>query len=221
VSVNIEGRYQYLSALERHWYKPLANLFRDVFPFYVPPQVETIDTWDRADSESLRDFRERMTDWADSVSFRDTWLMDAAMQTMEFFSRLPRPVSTLDSPRRFWWYLGDGTTFLIFSPDLDKEIWLPPEHGGESWDEFAEKVTRKFTGQLSEYRSKVVRRYGLEKTDMPRDAAWTVLYQSRQKSIAELAADLSGPYKDKPQTVKKAIQRFSRGIGLTLSHHGR
>jgi hypothetical protein len=213
---NMHGRYAYLEALGLYCPEMMATLRRDVYPLYIPPSGITtvgpmLDAYIRIEcDQSMALLREKLAYWADHFYVRDSWLLDAVMTTMRWAHRNEQIMNCWDA----WLYMDEGIP--LFNPHLDGGMWLPYEYGGrESWEAFSGRITSDLARQLNEYRSVVNQRYGVASTQTKAHAHWTALFQ-RGQSAASIAQNLSARYANPTEAVKRAIYRFSSGIGLTL-----
>ena len=218
---SLTGRYEYLSAISKNWPEVLKVLQRDVFPDYLGSLAATtisisqtldppMDRWKRIEkSQDLEDLKEKMRYWAIHHQFRDDWLMDAAVQTMRWWSE------SKAAPRYIWLYTEtDAPRFCQTTPL--PETWFPQNaNGGETWDSFSGRLLKDMRRQLNLYRSTVIKYYGIDKGNLPRDARWTVLFQKGQ-TASQISRELPRANKEPIQTVSKAVKRFARSIGLTL-----
>ena len=206
----------YLEALDLYWPEMLAALRRDVYPLYTPPPGiaqlgPMLDAYIRVEHDpSMVSFRERLMYWAEHFHVRNPWLLDAALTTMYWASRMEQVSNCWDA----WLYFAEGIP--VFRPHLDSEIWVPQEHGGrESWEQFSARFTSDLARQLSEYRYAMSQRYGIASTQTRTHAHWTVLFQKGDSAVT-IARSLSIRYTNPVETVKRAITRFASGIDLTL-----
>jgi len=228
--INLRGRSAYIYALEKKWPETLTTLRDRIGPIYEPKwhvydgdkKIGILESWDRlTKDEERKELYAKLKEWAQEFFIKDEWLLDAALDTL--FHGDPRTtIASGTGPKQYHWNYYSRGFHGLFEPALERNVWYPPEHGWqEDWDAFRSRMSKQFNRQLSEYRKFVMGRLvGGGDEQHARDATWAVLYNKGVRAI-DIAAqtDLIG-YKDSEDAVFKAIQRFARGIDLTLRKRG-
>ncbi|MEO8097869.1 MAG: hypothetical protein ABI811_09220 [Acidobacteriota bacterium] len=82
-------------------------------------------------------------------------------------------------------------------------------------------MQRDFTKELTLYKQTITARLGVGRHDrIKQEAEWTVRWQ-KGESIVQIANAVDiGTQADPEQAIYRAIQRFAKGIGLTLRKKG-
>jgi len=218
---NIPGRFAYLKALNRLRPEVLQKLRDDVAPKYADlwtdvPEFQSntigLDRMSRLVSleDEMRTPRSMsiLSGWAREFKVRDKWIFDAAVNTIIWNY-------SYSSVKRRWFWLPPDSPNPPFSPTIRDE-WYP----SEPWGKFKERIGAQINSQLAQYRSDCKKRNNTSKPELKRDAEWTVRYQ-RGERAKDIAAELSRRYEQPAQAVYRAIDRFAKEIGLTLSSRRR
>jgi hypothetical protein len=141
----------------------------------------------------------------------DTWLMDAALQTVAFavLRKRVRP--------REWVYYPPELVWPIFVPKLRRSRWLGIDV--EPWPSFRSRVRVQFAEQLNRYRLTIQSMSVSEEVlwAEQRAATWLARYVGGA-SWDEMAAELvkSKPLGAPKSTVRNYSIRLAERIGLTL-----
>ncbi len=177
-----------------------------------------IESWEKLQTDTERTgLLPALQAWADRFRITDSWILEAALDTLSIFS--PRQPGGID--REWAWRYNTRGFHPNFKPTLETNVWYPPEHGWqESWDAFKDRMESQFSTQLASYRRMVESKFGIGKEMMVRDAEWTVRYQKGESAIeiAESAALIG--YADPEQAIFKAISKFATSISLRLRRRG-
>jgi hypothetical protein len=228
--ISLEARAAYFRALNEFWPGLLEALLRDVMPLYEPRRlpgdawaiiIETREIIQRdAECKALLDATEA---WAHRFRITETWILDAALDTIMAYSPKVRAPDDPWHEKPHWRY-----TIRVphppFSPKLDNAAWYPKQYRrypwSEDWDVFKERMESQFASQLAEYRRMVETTFAIGRDLMDRDAEWTARWQKGEavNSITDTAG-LTG-YSDPEQAVFRAIKAFSTLIGLNRRLRG-
>jgi hypothetical protein len=220
---NSEARQVYLKALQIEWPEVLSALHRDVFPRLLELWTQRLHDAPGLFAEMYEQFIEAMGDreldlglkaWATTFSIKDQWMLDNARITMYMYG------ATWRDPQLKWtgWIQSPPKHLGLITPFEIKisAIWIPPKYGGQrTWEVFSDQLRSDFNEALNKYRKAQSVHYGVLKDNVDRDARWTVRYQ-RGISTTRISKELPSAYGDPAQTVRRAIERFARDIGLTL-----
>ena len=80
----------------------------------------------------------KLLNWADSFKIRDTWLLDAALYTMNQKHIRWEDEVPYVYPWDNWLYIGSGPHVLHLKTEAQE--WLPLMYGGkESWEQFSSR----------------------------------------------------------------------------------
>ena len=187
----------------------LDDLRRTVLPRYPGGATDKLESSDRL-------FQEALENWADKHYLSESWITQHAEMTLAAWS-----VSPSTAEHQEWGAFTGGAEWIRFS---DAEVRAPtpppwhPQH--ERWNDYRRRVGNWFRDALVEYRSKIEElaiAKGLERAPskrgiMPdRDFAWLVRWQVLGWSYSRI-----GGVHHKPTTVRKALQRTAKQIGLRL-----
>jgi hypothetical protein len=231
----ITARQAYFKALLKHWPEPLSALRDEVLPIYEPcwsvedaPEERRaqFESWDQLQNDSARvALLKALRQWAPRFRVTEGWIFQTALDTLQAYSNTPTaPFYALQfegsKPAWFWWY-APREPYLRFQPRLHghsiDDIWYP----ATDWNTFRSRMVSRFTTQLDEYRRMVEMRFATRRIDtLTRDAEWTARYQKGESAIEITEAAALIGYQDDAQAVFKAIERFSRLIGLNLRRRG-
>lgn len=223
------GRLAYLEAIASLWRpSPLATLGRAAKTIRGVVLAEGIDPLD--DSEharyairlswssfthkrspvfsevctALAAWRKRYT-----ISPDDSWIMDAALQTVAYAALQER------QRPRIWVYRPSNYAYPKFIPNLRRSDWSGDEL--EPWLEFSKRMYAQFAEQLNQYRLDM-RRFNpypkIENTEEERDAKWLARYMGGESWDA--LAHLAKKYENPKSTVRNYSIRFAKRIGVTL-----
>jgi hypothetical protein len=197
--INFRGRFEFLSATQRHWPELLASL---------PKSCERSPTgaWPATFSElqsvlKHRECAQAILEWARRHSVEDEWILDAATQTVGL-AGLGR-----------WHYVPSSLPIPEFAPRFG--VWLPSPTTPWSW--FKNTTKHHFSRQLDEYRTTVARIWGVRKRGLEVHAGWTVLWQ-RGKSPEQIRIQhrRSTPVDVTVANIQISVAAFAQSIGLTL-----
>src|SRR5437588_10705395 len=133
--VNFRGRFEYLTAKQKHWPDLLATLPRGTCGPLRRDQRQLMAWPELGAIPELGSCVEALLKWARTHRVTDGWILDAAVQTMAYE----------DTGR--WHYLAGEILVPKFAPEFG--YWLPE---GVSWKEFQNQTKRHFTEQLKLYR---------------------------------------------------------------------
>lgn len=230
--INQSGRTVYFYALGELWPEPLNNLMDSVAPQFASlwkdrPIINNNSLSGHSEWYALLTSRLRhptqqakLALWSRAFSMSDEWIIDAAVNTILYHYEAHD--GTLMKTGDWIWVYIPPYLRIPFEPSLNNAAWSPSPSNisqlglGETWGGFSGRMRRQFEAELKAYRQKVITRRGLRKQSISRDAEWTVRYQRGEKA-KDIAADLTGPYRDHGQAVFRAISRFAQDIGLTLT----
>lgn len=218
---NIPGRLAYLKALNRLWREALQELRDEVAPKFahlwkdMPDRTPNIIYSERTkrvisienemhSPSSMLTLRR----WARGFQIRDKWILDAAAEAILWHY-------DTGNVRGRWFWLSPDSTNLEFSLTISET-----RHLSESWERFQKRIRALVNRQLAQYRIECNKRSGTFKTQVDRDAEWTVRYQKGERA-KDIAAELFRGYEEPAQTVYRAVERFARDIGLTLPNRRR
>jgi hypothetical protein len=212
--INFLGRFEFLDATERCWPALLSSLLAPqpaipVFRGNPPLRFSQISAIPECDI-----VRHAILKWAKMHNIRDSWLYDAALQTLIAHHR---------SPVTHWQYEDTKLKLEVFEATIG--VWIPDglPHG-QSWQNFSNDAIENFKAQLEDYRRRTNLMWGVLRPGMRLHAEWTALWQSgyspakiriwhqqmRQVSTAKVRT---------PQvsisTVQMRVRAFAKAIGLT------
>jgi hypothetical protein len=222
----IAARFAYFQALRKYWPEVLETLRSDVFPKYVPKSQEMAGSYWRASDlwkvvqsdDSRNDLAIALFQWAKPFHITEDWIFQCALETLFVYHPAIDPTPIIRPRGKDWyWIYAPKAGADFFRPKLTHNIWSPSTHAdAESWETFKRRMESQFKAQLRAYRRKEETRFGAGKAaKLAHDAEWTVRYQKGELAY-EIAAGLTGPYKDREQTVYRTIERFAQAVGLNL-----
>ncbi len=150
--------------------------------------------------------REAISGWARQHGIKDSWMHDAALQTL---------VEASQTGSRRWIYRAaevkpEPFTFR-FGP------WSPLDLRAMPWCSFRKKATSTFLSQLSDYGARVRRSCGTNRRLLELHAICTAMWQ-RGKSAAQIQLWLDRTYgrKVSATNIQMRVRGFADEIGLTL-----
>ena len=208
---NLLGRLIFLRATERHWPEPLNSLLdaNVVLPdFGTPEPFKVSQLTHRAGGEEVR---QQIEVWADRLLIRDSWIQDAALQTLIRCSR---------TRARIWYY--HCTEMRPQSFTLRLPPWTPPSIIGtplytSEWKTFQTNAVQALQTELKQYRARTARVFGGDRPLLAMHALWTALWQ-RGKTAAQIQLWLDHTYRRKvtATNIQIRVREFADDIGLTL-----
>lgn len=219
----IEGRRAYFWALERHWPEVLKALQVDVLPWYEPRwheqesgRIPITESWSRlkTNPEHRQDLLAKLEGWAERFLITEEWIFDAALDTLLTYRKRK-------CEKWFWRYNPRGF-HPRFEPVLPGNFWYPPlGASSESWEHFKKRMQGQFRRQLAGYRTTVETRFGVgREKKLQIEAGWTARYQKGESVIETVQTINIGELADPEQTTYRAIERFSKSVGLKLRRRG-
>ena len=222
-SISLEGRRAYLTAPEKHWPEVLGALRRDVLPHFEPIPVLSngtafvLESWQECQAAVNRsELAMALKLWGDAFLISDDWIFDAALETLATnCPQLRRPQMRDEAWR---WFFGSRESHPGFDPQLNKAYWFPPRGGWpESWKEFKHRMERQFRTQLLQYKHAVETRLGVDREKQILKLAVLAVRWQKGESISQIVQTIHiGQQADPEQATYRAIQRFSKSIGLKL-----
>jgi hypothetical protein len=208
---NLLGRLIFLRATERHWPEPLNSLLdaNVVLPdFGTPEPLEVSQLMHRAGGKEVG---QQIEAWADRLQLRDSWIQDAALQTL---------IQCARTRARIWYYHCAEMRAKSFSLQLPP--WTPPSIIGtptnmREWKTFQRNATRTFRTQLKQYRARTESVFGGDRPLLAMHALWTALWQ-RGKTAAQIQLWLERTHRRKvtATNIQIRVREFADDIGLTL-----
>lgn len=207
--INYGGRFVYVETIEKEWPELLDTLCARCLPAFrkavlaskrpIPSSFSRLRSC--AEYETcLRQVRA----WADRHSIRDEWILDAAVQTLEYLEA---------HKRRRWIYIPADLPVQTFEAKFEA-AWIP---GIMDWPTFKKNLTDQLWAKLETYRKKVGPTWGHDRRSLGTQALWTVWWQ-QGSNPAQIRIKNSGLGLPKVSRVniQTGIRSFAVSIGLTL-----
>ena len=183
-------------------------------------QMECPQFWDGL--YALRDGRASdVTRWLSRWGVTDEWLIEIAWDTIWYWAR--RGAQAASTPR-FHYELLEGchVQWPLFDPRLTLPFPLVKDGRVETPQECAARIKAQFDEQLRQYTSYLQAVCGDDHTEMRQHAQWTAMVFAGQSYTRVAASFRHLKLCDQPDaTVKMAVHRFSRRIGLTVARRRR
>ena len=208
-SPNYGGRFRYYEALAEHWPKLLVSLRIICFDVWSETHASNVNRFPPFTMGQLRSrigyerCCESLTSWAQNHGICDEWLLDGAVQTLNY-------LCTATGPDR-WVYIAPELPLPMFELRLEA-VWIPPQMSSE---EFDKALHRQLTGCLAKYRSGVAGLWGDDRRSQLTHAIWTVWWQ-QELSSGQILLKSGKPRSVTSAAIHMAIRSFATSIGLTL-----
>jgi hypothetical protein len=215
-TINFAARFEYVSAIEVHWPDVMKALQQDVLPdcrgaLEIAEPDTALRTWASlsnaveggAPSEITR-VELAIRTWAEHHGFRDGWLRDVALQTMQTWSR--------DGITPKWTYLPEELDTPSFRPSFG--CWIPAH---TKWLEFKRLTDKRYRRELALYRAKVRTLWGEGQPKLSQSAVWTVLWQQGKSPEAIQTHHRRTTGKSVSlANIQLRVRAFANAAGLTL-----
>ena len=209
-------RFEYLTAVQHHWPKVLASLYRDAFPIYraclsqeeTSPALQSLAGLTTAlhdgTSPALKTVASALQKWAHSHEIQDLWILDAAIQSMHNWGH-----GVLLNQ---WTYIPEELDTPRFQPSLG--CWIPALL---SWKEFKKATDASYNQEAARYRGHVQILWGAGAPKLTQHAVWTVLWQQGKspEAIRNWHLKTNGT-KVSLTSIQLGVRSFAESAGLTL-----
>ena len=212
-TVNFRGRFEFLEASEKYWREPLDVLLslRPAMPKFVPPPPARLSDLNLV--AGAGELRDAIWSWAERFQICDTWIRDAALQTV---------IANANGKQDGWKYA---------PPELEPGIvefrigsWIPPvsQPLGQPWEAFKKAAMKVFLAKLERYRKDTLRVWGANQPALSVHAEWAVLWQ-KGKSPEYIRNWNARTHMRKVSlaNIQTRVAQFAQAVGLTLRHSRR
>jgi hypothetical protein len=207
---NYGGRFLYIQTVEQEWPELLASLSRGCLAAWRSAASASQGTpLTFAELKKRAEYKRcvrAITAWADEHQIRDSWILDAASQTLAYLaSRDMRP------PR--WVYSEPEMPLPGFEMVFDA-YWIP---GLVPWSDFRKNMHQQLSAALQDYHRRVAPLWGDRGRSHATKALWTVWWQ-RGYSPARILRkhERRGLKKVTVANIQLGVRAFASSIGLTL-----
>jgi hypothetical protein len=215
-TINFGARFAYLTAIETHWPEVMKSLLGDAFPLYevafksagakiaLETWARLLDALTRGASLEIKKAELAIRTWAEFHGFRDAWLHDFALHTMQNWA--------LEGPTSHGKYLPEDLDIPALQLNLGH--WMPHV---APWTEFSRITDKNYHTGKARYRAAIMTLWGEGQPKLSQSAIWTVLWQRGKSPGAIRIRHFKTTGKNVSlANIQSRVHGFANSAGLTL-----